>query len=65
MVTFGPIFYGCIIEVHNTLAVCTVGPNNKVALLERLAAIEVPLYTHGLGNEAKKYTLASFTLLIL
>ena len=39
-----PTFYGCIIEggciieVHNTLAICTLGPN-KVALLERLAAI--------------------------
>ena len=29
---------GCIIEVHNTLAICILGPN-KVALLERLAAI--------------------------
>ena len=32
-------FYGCIIEVHNTLAICTLG-SNKAALLERLAAIE-------------------------
>ena len=45
VVTLGPIFYGynieggCIIEVHNTLAICTLGPD-KVALLERLAAIE-------------------------
>ena len=45
VVTLGPTFCGCIIEggciieVHNTLAVCTLGPN-KVALLERLAAIE-------------------------
>ena len=30
---------GCITEVHNTLVICTMGPN-KVALLERLAAIE-------------------------
>ena len=45
VVTLGPTFCGCIIEggciieVHNTLAICTLGPN-KVALLERLAAIE-------------------------
>ena len=44
VVTLGPTFYGCnieggcIIEVHNTLATCTLGPN-KVALLERLAAL--------------------------
>ena len=43
-VTLGPTFNGCIIEggciieVHNTLAICTLGPN-KVALLERLAAL--------------------------
>ena len=43
-VTLGPAFCGCnieggcIIEVHNTLAICTLGPN-KVALLERLAAL--------------------------
>ena len=49
MVTLGPTFYGCIIEggciieVHNTLAICTLGPT-KVALLERLAAIERPHY---------------------
>ena len=30
---------GYIIEVHNTLAICTLG-SNKVALLERLAAVE-------------------------
>ena len=46
VVTLGPTIYGCIIieggciiEVHDTLAVCTLGPN-KVALLGRLAAIE-------------------------
>ena len=45
VVTLGPTFCGCImeggciIEVYNTLAICTLGPN-KVALLERLAAIE-------------------------
>ena len=44
VVTLGPTFCGCnieggcIIEFHNTLAICTLGPN-KVALLERLAAI--------------------------
>ena len=47
--TLGPTFYGwiieggCIIEVHNTLAICTLGPN-KVASIERLAAIERPHY---------------------
>ena len=45
VVTLGPTFCGCIIEggciieVRNTLAICTLGPN-QVALLERLAAIE-------------------------
>ena len=40
VVTLGPTFCGCIIEggciieVHNTLAMCTLGPN-KVALIER------------------------------
>ena len=54
VVTLGPVFSGCIIEggciieVHNTLAICTSGPN-KVALLERWLLysdhiIEVPLY---------------------
>ena len=59
VVTLGPAFCGCnieggcIVEVHNTLAVCTctLGPN-KVALIERLAAlysdhiIEVPQNPH-------------------
>ena len=40
VVTLGPTFYGCniedgcIIQVHNVLAICTVGPI-KVALIER------------------------------
>ena len=32
VVTLGPTFYGCIIEVRNTLAICALGPS-KVALL--------------------------------